>query len=288
MSNVEDGRAAYINQVREHIARIGIATDQAGVNGDTQKVTQAIHTLLKQSPNLPRVGIEMLAWSHQLLPDLLSGNARSDINRIPIVGYHSKLGTVWKLVLDTLVTSVSDVLLLHPETLAFLSQTQSVPPYVLIHNIAARSLKPKTLHMYNTFLAIENAANPGDYQEMLQQTRRIEKVLPVFDIVHYLRDHRCLKQPTPQQWQQMCDALAACGPCIVHLPIGQQAYDSLDFEHITDSMWQHLAQALRKHPTFVVVEYQPANMLLGMSLEKTQIDPFVQRIKFLHQHALLD
>lgn len=281
MSNIEVARADFLQQLKEKVAPLAFASDQAGLNGNTAEVIQIIHKIcaVLQMPT-SSIGLEMLAWKHQFIKP----------KKIKTVGYHSVLGTTWLWRLDTVVTSISDRAIKHPQELLLALRNEQFPAYVLIHQVAAHKILEKPLLMPNTltYLAIENTGDVGSYKRMMQLTTQKEQSIRAFDLVHYLKEHGTLYGTTETAWNSMCDALARCGPCIVHLPIGRQLYDSLHLSNITEKMWRTLAQTLQKNQTFIVIEYQPKNMIFGnSSRDDKEIAHIASIMQLLHSYGVL-
>lgn len=285
MANLELARADFIDALNRTFP-FAVATDQGGLNGNTTEVLRVLQKVFSKLPQ-SSVGVETIAWLLRPLPFPMPPS-------FGIAGYHSLLGTMWAWPIDMLVTGVSDRLIYSPDYIFKHIQHVNTPAYVVLHCIAARNIlkKPFNTRRSNVFLAIENTGDAGTNIEASKQTKNREHTIRVFDIVHYFKDHGELFNITTQSWSKMCDALARCGPCIVHIPIGRQKHDSLNLDAerggITENMWRVLASTLQKNKTFVTIEYQPNNMLLGSSArDEKEIAHMVKIIQLLQSHGVL-
>ncbi len=285
MANIEVARANFIDSLTRQFP-FAVATDMGGLNGNTREVVKLLEKVRSQL-STPMMGVETIAWLLRPLPFPMPSS-------LGIAGYHSLLGTMWGWPIDMLVTGVSDRIIYSPDHIFQAIKNMQTPAYVVLHCIAAREILKKPFHTRRTdvFLAIENTGDAGTDKEASEQVKNREQTIRVFDIVHYFKDHGELFTITDQKWNTMCDALARCGPCIVHLPIGRQPHDSLNLDPkhggITENMWYTLAQTLQKNKTFVTIEYQPQNMLLGnSSKDEKEIAHIVSLMKLLQSYAVL-
>lgn len=248
--------------------RFAISTDIVGVYGNPEDV---IGFLKKVGIDPHLVGIEVLAWMH------IFKNYTSFFEYFgcQVAGIHGQTGTTlekgvdraddWKVWL--LNKYIHDV----PEMLAianWVSETHQHPVYTVVHGPRAQRLHAADLQSANQEVipAVENHVDRNAFG----QTQAIVSKLNsegarsgfVFDVAHFLKEGTMY--PNLQKWHEMIAVLDSLGQCIIHLPIGTAAHDSLPFEQVTDDMWRELARVIQKNHCFVTLEHQHSQFLANI------------------------
>ncbi len=261
-----------------------VSTDIVGIFGSPE---HSLHFWRDVLPSSLDVSLEIILWQH-----LLSSYNHNpeNIQKLPVSGYHGRLGEDrtgvseladrFKVLVANTLLAPTDKILNHavqerqqiinnhsekPERTA-LHATRN-PQYVLVHEPEARTQQTDILHHHykqkypdhSPYIAVENHTSEGS----LQRARELVKMFIlsgapaflVFDVVHALRE-----QKTPltisNRWEYMIAELKKSEQTLVHVPIGTNLNDSIDFGTISQPMLKKLGEVIQENESLVVLEHQ--------------------------------
>lgn len=282
----------FIQRMKE-CYNFSVSTDVCGIFGnwqDAQKfwleVVQAFNNKRDKEHNvtLELPGIEVLLWTHTQPWHLLTHTSP-----LPVSGFHGRTGVdanlPWTNPIRLLTTLFAFLLQSTPRILYALAShpRNDLPRYLLLHEteIVTFLNSPALLAVNPYPFAIENNPIKGSQQRVISIVRSLEKmnipVIPVFDVVHFLLEEpNGLINPSTC-WQSMCNELSKIGPCIVHLSLGTNDFDSLPLSLISESMWESFATVMHEEPHFLVIEYQRAELLQKIRSTPVNDAMFIER-----------
>lgn len=243
---------SYIDALREKYP-FGVSTDSVGILGDPKRVGEFWLPLL---PPGTMIGLEylMLRWLSARDTDL------------PIIGLHGRMhehdgaGSLLPDPIDRVRTYAVNHILVDTSKLlaiaAALGKDQELPPYALIHELAAQTNKFEQ-PVSGVVLAIENHARPGSVTRTKAKVEQLQSLgqaaISVFDLVHFFKP---LGGDNRKYWGQMLTTLQDLGQSLIHLSVGDE--DCLQLDRIDAEMWRDLGSVIQGMQGFVILEHQGA------------------------------
>lgn len=259
--------------------KFGVSTDSSGVLG-TPETWRGVYGFLMNEKNF--LGFEMLGW--RWAKSLLKLAADNDVK---IVGIHGRMGLkdgFAKGFRQNLRIKSLEFTLNNTATLLNLHSG-----YLLLHETEAGNRAEEIANAKATScntLFVENIPDVSSLEGTLKTAADLASSgVPsgvMFDLQHYAFE--LMRTPnTNHTWDRVLNALdktletlESKKPKIragIHLPIGEDAIDSLSFDQMSFDMWLDLTAILNKHPqTITIIENQQAGInqaiVLGKSIKR--------------------
>lgn len=251
-------------------------------------------------------GFEMLGW---LWAGKFLVEPAKDLN-LKIIGIHGRTGGIhdqYALLDRAVLGGLNYLLLPTPKLVEHFKNLK----YILIHGPELRIKENRLAITENAksinTLYIENHLRPGALGSALEAARELRadgvNAGVMFDLFHFARayDHRKNGNGLGDIWPRILSNLDMLYtqkddegkkiPVSIHLPLGTNKGDSLNFEEITPQMWRDLAEALKARPeTLVVIENQqafPANIVMIASWRDSQRKRNTKMLETLDKHGVI-
>ncbi len=256
-----------VNQLQDQFP-FSVSTDNAGLFGNPKNAVSFWETVTTQltGHSVP-FGLELLAWRHLPIATVLN---MPEIKQ-RFAGCHGRIGTridiegtkLQRTLLKKKIALYNSVLhksvsLLH--TMATSTEDWEQKPYLLLHEpevemlVLTNSLTgvPRAIP-----IGVENSIDDPKLERTRLAVSQLEalgfEAVPVFDLAHFLTCHSSLSKPATI-WG---DVLAQFNEqMMVHLPIGFNVSDSLDYKQTNNGMLHELASAIKDSRSYCTLEFQ--------------------------------
>lgn len=249
-----------------------VSTDNAGLFGNPSSAIKFWESATQQVTGTPLdFGLELLAWRHLPIVEVI----HTSPVRSRLAGLHGRIGTriesdgtaLEQAFLKKKIALYNSVLHRSVPLLNKLTTgTEEWPnkPYLLLHEPEVEMLL-QTNALSHTPKAIPIGVENSIDDPKLEKTRAAVaglqelgfEAVVVFDLAHYLTCHGELDTPE-KAWKHLIAQFAE--QMMVHIPIGWNVSDSLNFDKTTPAMLAELAAAVTETQSYCTLEYQLAGI----------------------------
>ncbi len=245
-----------------------ISSDTAGLFGNAESSLEFWREVFEQTHTKPPTfGMELLAWRHLSIENTL----HNPTIRTHLAGLHGRIGTRISLpgsplqnaILKKKIVLYNEVLHRTVPLLKTLTETTedwSRKPYLLLHEpevellFATNALEfsPRSIA-----IGVENSIDDPDLGRTRTAVARLQELgfqaVIVFDLAHFLTTHNALHTPA-KLWEKLLSNFSES--MMLHLPLGLNVSDSLDFAATTDEMLAELSSAIADSNSYCTIEFQ--------------------------------
>lgn len=267
--------------------RITVSSDIVGIFGNPQHALEFWQEVFP--PGTP-LALELLRWRHlsaekiqELSPHIAGFHGRTgldDFNRLK----KDPIDTAKVVTVNTLLTKTDSITAEAKQISNGLSESDLAAQsliYVLVHQMEAdHLLKKKVTLAEGSLLAVENHVGAHAAEKALDTAARLRGsghiVTDVFDVVHSIRSR--FSKIAFFNWKKMLAELHQVKQTLVHLPIGVNMADSLDYGKIDSKMWWDLSDVIKENSSRVVIEHQIGGLPL-LKLRPANREYLLERAK---------
>ncbi|MDP1743452.1 MAG: hypothetical protein Q8L51_01555 [Candidatus Amesbacteria bacterium] len=244
------------------------STDIVGFFGNPLTAIEFLKIVCSDEINF---GLEAVAFNHSI--NNLNGTSGL------IGGFHGKIGLTpsnTRAPFDHIKVAFLDRQIVGTQNLLRLASSFNRPIYVNVHNHELSLQSDGQVVNGQATLVVENDISPESVVHALELSQK-KGINRIYDLVHGGKARPNFDWNN--NWHTILDELIEFKPCLVHIPIGTDASDSLP-NGIPNEFWSELGKTMKELKAFPVVECQ-----WGITMGSVFCNPSNDkwRIKYLQQ-----